>query len=149
MDSSETPGVATPGGSPPPLPDINKLISQYLMLRAKKKATEARHKAELKPYTDLMAEVEGLMLDYMNQTGSDSIKTDGGTAYKSTTPRATIKDATAFRNFVIAMGSFDLVDWKANANAVADHVEANTGTVPPGLNFSTFTAVRFRKPGED
>lgn len=150
MDSSDqTPGVPAPGGPPSPLPDVNTLIAQYLTLRERKKALEKKHKAELKPFTDLMAEVEGLMLTYLNQTGVDSVAGGGGTAYKSTVPRATIKDATAFRNFVIAMAAFDLVDWKANANSVRDHIEANTGNIPPGLNFSTFTSVRFRKPGED
>lgn len=149
MDNNQTPGVASPGGPPPTLPDINKLIAQYVMLRDRKRAIEEKHKAELKPFNTLMAEVEGLMLDYLNQTGTDSVSGEGGTAYKSTTPRCTIKDGTAFRNFVIAMAAFDLVDWRANARAVQQHIEDNTGNVPPGVNFTTYTAVRFRKPGEE
>ena len=148
MDSSDqTPGVV-PGGTPPPLPDVNRLIAQYVTLRDRKEAMEKRHKDELKPYNDLMAEVEGLMLDYLNQTGINSVAGPGGTMYKSTVPRCTIKDRTAFRNFVVAMAAFDLVDWRANAKNVGEHIEANTGTVPPGVNYTTFTSVRFRRPGE-
>ena len=150
MDSSErTSGVAAPAGQPPPLPDVNKLIAQYVMLRDRKEAMEKKHKEELKPFKTLMTEVEGLMLDYLNQTGADRIAGDGGTAYKSTVPRCTIRDRDAFRNFVIAMEAFDLVDWRANANNVAEHIKENTGQTPPGVNFSTYTSIRFRRPGEE
>ena len=118
-------------------------------LRDRKEALEKEQKEKLKPYTKLMSEVEGLMLDYLNRTGTDNVSGPGGTAYKSTVPRCTIQDREAFRNFVVAMAAFDLVDWRANAKAVQQHIAENTGTLPPGVNFSTYTSVRFRRPGEE
>lgn len=137
----------TPGVSPPP--DINKTIAQYVALRDRKRLLEKQHKEQLKPFNDLMEELEGLMLNYMQRSGSNSIATDGGTAYISTVPRATVKDAAAFRSWVIANNMFDLADWRANAPRIFDFINEHNGQVPPGVNPSTYTSVRFRSPGEE
>lgn len=139
----------TPGVSPPPAPDINKTVAQYIMVRDKKRLLEQQHKDQIKPFTALMEEIEGLLLNYMQRTGSNSIATDGGTVYISTVPRATVGDAGAFRSWVIANNMFELADWRANAPRVMEYIEEHNGQVPPGVNPSTFTSVRFRRPGED
>jgi hypothetical protein len=135
----------TPGVTPP---DINKTIDQYVKLRDKKRLLERQHKDQLKPFNDLLEEIEGMLLSYMQRAGVNSIATDGGTAYQSTTPRATIGDGDAFRQFVIANQLFDLVDWRANATRVFDYINEHNGQVPPGVNPSTYTKVNFRRPGE-
>lgn len=142
MDNNKpTSGVTSP-------PDINKTVAQYVALRDKKRLIEKQHKDQLAPFNNIMAELENLMLSYMQRTGSNSIATDGGTAYLSTVPRATIKDPAAFRSWVIANNMFDLADWRANAPRVMEYINDNGGKVPPGVTPSSFTSVRFRSPGE-
>jgi len=132
-----------------PLLDVDKLIGQYVKLRDRKREMEARHKDELRPYTTIMGEIEAQLMKHMQDAGIDSVATPSGTAYQSTTPRATIQDRGAFRQFVEETGMFELVDWKANPRAVFEFIEAvGNGSPPPGVNASTFTAVRFRSPGE-
>lgn len=143
MDSSDMPPPASPG-----VPELDKLIDRYIQLRDRRRLIEARHKEELAPFKKLMAEVEGVLLNYLQQTGIDSVATPGGTAYQSTKRSATIKDATAFRAFVVGNQLFDLVDWHANANAVFDYLEAHQGVPPPGVNPSSRVTVNFRRPNE-
>lgn len=143
MDSSDMPGPASPG-----VPELDKLINQYVLLRDRKRAIEAKHKAELAPYNKVMSEVEGMMLDYMQRAGVDSVSTPGGTAYQSTKRSATIKDGAAFRKFVVETGAYNLVDWRANANAVFDYLGAHEGNPPPGVNPSSRVTVNFRRPNE-
>jgi hypothetical protein len=143
MDSSDMPGPALPG-----VPELDKLINQYVLLRDRKRAIEAQHTAQLAPYRKVMSELEGLMLDYMQRAGVDSVSTSGGTAYQSTKRSATIKDGAAFRKFVVETGAYNLVDWRANANAVFDYLGAHEGTPPPGVNPSSRVTVNFRRPNE-
>lgn len=143
MDSSDMPVPATLG-----VPELNKLIDRYIQLRDRKRALEATHKEQLAPYTKLMNEVEGLMLDYMQKAGVDSVSTDGGTAYQSTRRSASIKDGKAFRDFVVAQGAFSLVDWRANANAVFEYIAEHEGTGVPGVNPTSRVTVNFRRPNE-
>lgn len=143
MDSSDMPAPAAPG-----VPELDKLIDRYVRLRDRKRALEAEHKEQLAPYNKLMSEVEGVLLDYMQRAGTTSVTTAGGTAYQSTKRNASIKDGAAFRKFVVETGQFNLVDWRANANAVFDFIEANGGNPPPGVNPSSRVAINFRRPNE-
>lgn len=143
MDSSDMPVPATPG-----VPNLNKLVDQYVQLRDRKRALEAQHKEQLAPYTKVMSEIEGMLLEHMQKLGTTSINTPGGTAYQSTKRSASIKDGAAFREFVVKTGSFNLVDWRANANAVFDFIEAHGGSPPPGVNPSSRVTVNFRRPNE-
>ncbi len=136
----------TPGVTPPP--DIEKVIKQYVGLRDRKRLIEKQHKDQLAPFTTVMGELEGMLLNYMQRTGSNSIATDEGTAYISTVPRATIADPGAFRAWVISNNMYELADWKANAPKVMEYITDHNGQVPPGVNPSSHTSVRFRSPGE-
>jgi hypothetical protein len=143
MNSSDMSAPAMPG-----VPELDKLINQYVQLRDRKRALEAQHKAQLAPYNKVMAEVEGMMLDYMQRAGVDSVSTPGGTAYQSTKRSASIKDGAAFRKFVVETGAYNLVDWRANANAVFDYLNDHAGNPPPGVNPSSRVTVNFRRPNE-
>ena len=143
MDSSDMPGPAFPV-----VPELDKLINRYVQLRDRKHLIEAQHKEQLAPYNKLMAEVEGVLLDYMQKAGVDSVSTPGGTAYQTTKRSASIKDGGAFRKFVVETGAFNLVDWRANANAVFDYIAAHEGMAPPGVNPSSRVTVNFRRPNE-
>jgi hypothetical protein len=131
----------------PPL-NINKLCEQYVALRDRKRTLEAQHKEALAPFNKVMGELESRMLGYMQEAGIGHVSTPSGTAYQTTKPSATIRDGSAFRQWVVETASYQIVDWRANANAVAEFIDANDGTPPPGVNFSTRTTVNFRRPNE-
>jgi len=147
MDSSAQAAGPSPEGVPSPL-QLDKMIQSYIALRDRKRAIEAKHKEELAPYTKVMEEIEGKMLTHMQKSGSNSVNTDAGTAYKTTKLSATIRDGAAFRQWVVETGSYAVVDWRANANAVFEYIEDNGGVVPPGVNASTRVTVNFRRPNE-
>lgn len=133
-----------PGGLPP---NVEKIVGQYVALRDRKRLLEQQHKEAMKPFNEVMEQLEGKIMDFMNATGSNSIATHGGTCYRSTRQSATIKDGAAFREWVIANGRFDLIDWRANAGHVFDFLHEHK-VQPPGLNLSTYTSVNFRRPNE-
>ncbi len=123
---------------------IDVRVGQYLMVRERIEEAKARHAAELKPLTDLLLRLNGVLMDHMTANGIDSIKANGvGTAYKKLTRSATIADGGVFREFVIAGQHFDLIDWRANAPNVAAYIEANQLT-PPGVNFRMVASVGVR-----
>ena len=128
-------------------PNVAKAIGQYVALRDRKRAIEAQHKEQLKPFTQVMDELEGKLLEYMQQIGSNSIATDLGTAYQITKQSATIKDGAAFREWIIGHQRFDLIDWRANAKHVFEYIVEHK-VQPPGLNCNTMVSVGFRRPNE-
>jgi hypothetical protein len=130
---------------PPQAIDVGHYIGKYLQLRDKVKAIKDKHKAELKPYQDAMETLEAMFLKHLNAVGSDSSATKGvGTVYRTTKRSATIQDVTEFRKFVQENDAWDLVEFKANAPAVADFIETSAAP-PPGVNFSQHFEVGVRR----
>lgn len=127
------------------LPDsIDELVSQYIKLRDKIKEADDAHKKkteQARAYLDLL---NGKLLERLNTLGGESVKTAHGTVYRTTRRSASIADGDTFRQYVIDNEGFDLVDWRANANAVDDFIKEH-GVQPPGVNFSTAFTVGVRR----
>lgn len=128
-----------------PLPDtIDALVEQMVKTRDKLKEADDAHKEKTKIARDYKERLEAALLAKLNEVGGESVKTAHGTVYRTTRRSATIADGGVFREFVIGNDAFDLVDWKANANAVDDFIK-NEGTPPPGINFTTAYTVGVRR----
>jgi len=127
--------------------DVQKWIGQYVAVRDVKKALEAKHKEELKTYTNILNQLEGRLQSFFSETGQDSAPTGAGTAYLSTTYRASIADKQMFQDYVKESERWELLDWKANAKAARAFVKENKVPVP-GINLTGITKVRINRPGE-
>ena len=128
-----------------PLPDtIDALVEQMVKVRDKLKEADDAHKEKTKVARDYKEKLEGALLAKLNEVGGESVKTAHGTVYRTTRRSATIADGGTFREFVVSNEAFDLVDWRANANAVDDFIK-NEGTPPPGINFTTAFTVGVRR----
>lgn len=130
--------------TPTAFPDMGKRVKQTIDLRDKIKAIQKRHKEELKPYLEVMEQLEMLILSWLNATNSKNVATDHGTAYITTRNSATVADMEVFWQFVQDKGLYDLIDKRANAPAVAEFIEAN-GQAPPGVNFRQMQDVNVRR----
>lgn len=126
---------------------VQTWIGQYVALRDAKEALEKKQKEAVKEYQDILDKLEGKLQEFFTQTGQDSAPTGAGTAYLSTTYRASIADKQAFTNYVIEKARWDLLDWKANVTATKGFVKKEK-TLPPGVNLTGTTKVRIRRPGQ-
>jgi hypothetical protein len=124
--------------------DIATRVAQYVKLRDKIKAKEAEQKAELKPLKDTLEQLNAVLLAHLNQVGGNSVTTDGGTVYRTEKKSASLADAQAFMDFVVANQAFDLLDRKANVSAVEEYIRENDAP-PPGVNFSSTFVVGVRR----
>lgn len=128
-----------------PLPDnVDELVSQYVRLRDRIKEADDAHKKKTAGARELLEKLNGKMLERLNELGGESVKTSAGTVYRTTKKSASIADGDLFRGWVIENGAYDVVDWKANANAVEDFIKAE-GTPPPGVNYSQTYLVGVRR----
>lgn len=124
--------------------NIDDLVNQYIRLRDKLKEAEDAHKEKTKNARAYLELLNGKLLERLNDVGGDSVKTPHGTVYRTTRRSASIADGDTFRQYVIEQEQFDLVDWRANANAVDDFIKEN-GVQPPGVNFSQAFTVGVRR----
>lgn len=128
--------------SPPE--NFETLVEQYVRLRDTLKKADEDHKEKTKAARDYRDKLEAKLLAKLNDAGGESVKTREGTVYRTTRRNATVADGDTFRKFIIEQEAFDLVDWRANAPAIADFIEEE-GAPPPGVNFSTAYTVGVRR----
>jgi hypothetical protein len=135
----------TDATQPIPLPDsIDELVGQMVKLRDKLKEADDAHKAKTAGARSYKEQIEGKLLEKLNEVGGESVKTAHGTVYRTTRRSASIADGDLFRGFVIGNDAYDLVDWRANANAVDDFIKS-AGSPPPGVNYSMTYTVGVRR----
>ena len=127
--------------------DVQKWIGQAVAVRDKIKEIETRHDEELKEPKEVLEMLKGCLQNFFTETGQDSAPTGAGTAYLSTTYRASIADKQAFKDYVVESQRWDLMDWKANAKAAQLFVKKEK-QLPPGVNLTGITKVNIRRPGQ-
>lgn len=145
----------TQTAAPTPI-DFEKRTEQFILVRDRIAAIEEKHKEELKPWKDLRDKIQDQLLGHLNAVGADNVGTKVGTVYRQMRKSATIADKSAFWTWVVTQGSFDMIDYKANAPKVAEYInqqieEAKADPTivpapPPGINYSvTYVAGVQRK----
>ena len=126
---------------------IDKWIANYVSMRDAKRALVEEQAKTVKEYDDILDMLEGRLQAFFNENGLSNVKTINGTAFQSTTYRATLADPALFMEYVIENKKYDLLDRKANTAAVRGFVEANK-TLPPGCNLTAMTKINIRRPTE-
>lgn len=128
----------------PKEPDFGELIQLYLEARDAKEALEQAHKQHLRQYTIVMNKIEGRLMAHLNEHGVQSISSKSATAYLSHKRSASIRDAVAFKNYVIENRAWEMLDWKANVTAVTDFINENEVS-PPGVELKSAITVRIMR----
>lgn len=124
--------------------DLNKRVGQYVQLRDKIKELDDAHKEKMAPYRETLEQLNCALLAHLNNIGGDSVRTESGTVYKTEKKSASLADKSAFWAFVSTGGDWELLDWKANAPAVARYIEEHSA-LPPGVNYSVTHVVGVRR----
>lgn len=124
------------------------LVERYIALRNERKEFDenvSRKRKEL--YDDEMNSLENTLLDVLNQTGAESIRSKTGTVSKKLFVSVTTADGAEFRRHVIGLEAWELADWKPNKTAIEELIE-NGDPLPPGINRSTAWKIHVLKAKE-
>lgn len=124
--------------------DINELVARYVQIRDKKSAYKAAYDAQVAKVDELLDRVEGVLLKHFEETGSESVRTVSGTAYKSTRTSAKVADWDSFLNFVKETDSFDMLEHRCAKTVVEEYKVANND-LPPGLDWKEEVVVGVRR----
>lgn len=130
-----------------PTVPVGTLVDRYVKLRDRIKQVDDLHKEKTKAAREMLEQINAQLLDALNQSGSNSIATDAGTAYRIERASASIEDHTNFKTFVIANEEWDMIDWKANKTAVEDYLK-EFDALPPGVKYSSAFVAGVRRSGD-
>jgi hypothetical protein len=128
------------------LPDdvIARRIHQYVQIRDKLKAMDEEHEEKREKLVKIQSLLSGYMEQFLEKVGAQNIKTPFGTCHRTTRYTSSLADPDAFMNFVTSTGKFELLDRRANSEAVKDYVNEH-GVLPPGVNLSALRSIGVRR----
>lgn len=152
---------------------IDQIVEKYVATRDAQKLLSDKHAAEMKPFNDKKAILEQAMLAMLNEQNAESVKTEHGTAYKSTVMSVTVDPDGGWDKVVeyILAGAIDriadslekgeppeaqiaafrdtpemaLINRSVNKTAVKEIMEQQDGFIPPGVKTALITSVNVRR----
>jgi hypothetical protein len=126
--------------------NTGEMIQQYIKLRDYVELKTKEFEAGIKQYRDGMAAIESAVSQQIIEMGGESIKTEFGTAYRTTVMAVKMADRQAFMEFVTQ-------DWgkreafltsAVTKDVVKDWIEQNNSK-PPGLDIAYIHKTNFRR----
>lgn len=124
--------------------DLASLVEKYITLRDKKAAIVNEAKEKAAKFDAVLDKIEGILLATFEEVGMESVKTKAGTAYKSTRTSATVADWDAAFAFIQDNNMWDMLE-KRVSKATVEAYKAETGELPPGVNWREEITVNVRR----
>lgn len=126
--------------------NTGEMIQQFIKLRDYVEAQTKAFEETMKPYKAGMAAIEAAVSQQIIELGGESIKTEHGTAYRTTVMSAKVVDRETFFQFIVD-------DWGERSafltsaiskDALKDYIEQNNSK-PPGIDIATIHKTNFRR----
>lgn len=123
---------------------VEKRVAQYVQVRDAIKEANDKFSKQMEPLIETQNLLTAWLTEKLETVGAESVRTKAGTVYTTTRYSASLADPQVFMDFVKTHDKFELLDRKANATAVREHVET-TGALPPGVNLNAIRTVGVRR----
>lgn len=123
---------------------LSDAVKLYIQLRDKKAELKAEYEAKVADIDEKLNALEAKLLQVFNETGTDSVRTEFGTAYVTTRNSVSVVDRDAFLSFIRETGDFSLLEVRPSRSAVPEFAAAN-GEPPPGVTMRTERVVNIRR----
>jgi hypothetical protein len=123
---------------------LNAVIGKYIALRDRRDEINRKAKEDVAKINEKLEAIEGKLMGVMDGLGMESIKSDKGTAYVSTTTRASVADWDATLAFIKRRRLWNMLEQRVSKKAVEEYIEAK-GDVPPGVDVSTMRKLNVRR----
>jgi len=126
--------------------DASRLTRIYRKIRDKKEEASAAFKKQDDLYKDQLDQVGKLMLDLMEATGSDGLKTEFGTVSKVVKQRFWSTDWDDFKTFVKENDALDLFEQRVAQKNMAEWIAKHPDKLPLSLQIDRRYSVLVVKP---
>lgn len=128
-----------------PIP-LDKLAKIYRKVRGKIAELTQEYDTQVELLKGQQDEIKNAMKDQMKALGVTSVRTPEGTVVLSVKTRYSTQDWDEFKKFILANEALELLEKRIAQTNMAQFLEENPGSMPPGLNSSSEYDVSVRKP---
>ena len=125
---------------------LDKLAKIYRKLRGKIAELTQEYDTQVETLKAQQDEIKNAMKDQMKALGVTSVRTPEGTVVLSVKTRYSTQDWDEFKKFILANEALELLEKRIAQTNMAQFLEENPGSMPPGLNSSSEYDISVRKP---
>jgi hypothetical protein len=105
--------------------NIAQITERYMLLKDKKAKVEKLVKEKVKVITDEMGKLEMAAMNFFEESGQTSAKTEFGTPYKKLDIKFNIDNADEFFDYVINNNAVDLLQKRVNSTVAKSMMDDN------------------------
>lgn len=125
--------------------NMNKLVRAHIAIRDRRKELTDSFNMTDRELKQKQERLEAEMLRFMQESGTESIRTDSGTVYQQETVKPAASDWNAFYDWVKQNDAFDALERRIKATFVKEFMEENDGETPPGVSVHREYVARVRR----
>ena len=125
--------------------DFNKVTKAYVALRDKRSEIKKAYDAEDDTYKQKLTQLEGVMLGHLIDTGTESVRTENGTFYRTEDLKPSGSDWALLYDWIRENDAFDALERRIKKDFVREYMESNSGQLPPGVSVHREFVVRVRR----
>lgn len=123
---------------------FDDIVARYVQIRDAKDALVSAHKTAVAKYDEAMEKIENFLLAHLNAQGSEAVRTNAGTFFKTSKTSATVADWDGLLSWVRENDMWSALDRKVNKTFVVNY-RAEHNDLPPGVNYREETVVQIRR----
>lgn len=124
--------------------DTAILVDKYVRLRDRHDLLRKQQQAELAKYTEAMGYLENKLLDVLNTTNAESLRTRAGTVYKSLRTSCKVETWQLTLHYILEHQAYELLEHRVNKTAAGEIVK-DTGQPIPGVAITQEVTVNVRR----
>lgn len=134
-----------PTASPRPVSyTADVMCDKFVQLRDKVAEIKKRHTEELSQYNLALNTLEAWMLEMLNTSGSDSMKTSNGTFFKTTHTSVTCNEWSKTLDYIRDNEAWELLEARVSRTAVESIMEETKAPIP-GVIIRRATSLNVRR----
>lgn len=125
--------------------DMGQVSKAHLAIRDARSALKKKFDDDDADLKGKQQKLEAYMLEHLNATNTNSVRTDAGTVYRQEKVMPSAADWTAIYDWIKANDAWEMLERRLKATFVKEYMEANNGLLPPGVNVHREYELRVRK----
>jgi hypothetical protein len=124
--------------------NIAKRVEIYIRLRDRRAQRKKEYEEADAADKAAQEKIESQIMEQFNADGTDSLKTEFGTAYRSIKTQASVADWDAALEFIKDKDFWGMLEKRVNKTAVEAYIEENE-VPPPGVNITRVQTINVRR----
>jgi hypothetical protein len=124
--------------------NLNLLVAAYISARDLKAALKNEYEAKVQRVDESMDKIEAQLMTLLDASGAESVRTESGTAYRTTVTYANVADWDTVLDFVRRTEHWQLL-MRGVSKKEVEALLAETGDVVPGVNVRREMVVNVRR----